>query len=443
MARAWEQAGAVDEANALLRRSQLARELGGVVLDRHLAPLPAAELLAMTQPAHASIAARRARPSTRSCGQPRAGGRRVRRHAPARQPAGRDRAPRRPASGAAADRHARRGRPVAMTPPAPRPGRDGGDGRFARPARPPDSDGTSAAVGATRCASSCSTRLAPGEDRARAHAVARMDAPAGTWTRPDPLAPVDDRAALRRADVRRPAAGRAVAVPARRRERRGRRRRAAGDHAAGDRGLHGRPEPRAQPRAAVARVPRRAHRHRRSASSGTSAASPATPRRSRTSRRSPSGQARRWASTCAAAAASSCCSCAASCCAATRRRRSTPRARRPPARSTRRRGWRRCSAARSRRTSCSSGFALSEESALGIDPAGPGWYFVFEEYPGEPRFGFDEVAAPGVPQHAGRARLGARAAHGRPATSTSPSRCCGRRRTCRPSGARMRPARRR
>ena len=39
------------------------------------------------------------------------------------------------------------------------------------------------------------------------------------------------------------------------------------------------------------------------------------------------------------------------------------------------------------------GFALREEAALGIDPAGPGWYFVFEEYPGEPRFGFDEVAA--------------------------------------------------
>jgi hypothetical protein len=39
------------------------------------------------------------------------------------------------------------------------------------------------------------------------------------------------------------------------------------------------------------------------------------------------------------------------------------------------------------------GFALSEETALGIDPPGPGWYFVFEEYPGEPRFGFDEVAA--------------------------------------------------
>jgi hypothetical protein len=42
------------------------------------------------------------------------------------------------------------------------------------------------------------------------------------------------------------------------------------------------------------------------------------------------------------------------------------------------------------------GFALSEENALGIDPHGPGWYFAFEQYPGEPRFGFDDVAAPGV-----------------------------------------------
>jgi len=39
------------------------------------------------------------------------------------------------------------------------------------------------------------------------------------------------------------------------------------------------------------------------------------------------------------------------------------------------------------------GFGLSEEAAL----AAPGWYFVFEQYPGEPRFGFDEVAGPGVP----------------------------------------------
>jgi hypothetical protein len=44
------------------------------------------------------------------------------------------------------------------------------------------------------------------------------------------------------------------------------------------------------------------------------------------------------------------------------------------------------------------GFALAEEAALGTDPAGPGWYFVFEQHPDEPRFGFDEVAGPDVPQ---------------------------------------------
>jgi hypothetical protein len=42
------------------------------------------------------------------------------------------------------------------------------------------------------------------------------------------------------------------------------------------------------------------------------------------------------------------------------------------------------------------GFALSEETAL----APPGWFFVFEQYPGEPRFGFDEVAGAGVPKTA-------------------------------------------
>ena len=36
------------------------------------------------------------------------------------------------------------------------------------------------------------------------------------------------------------------------------------------------------------------------------------------------------------------------------------------------------------------GFGLSKETAL----AAPGWYFVFEQYPGEPGFGFDEVAGP-------------------------------------------------
>ena len=42
------------------------------------------------------------------------------------------------------------------------------------------------------------------------------------------------------------------------------------------------------------------------------------------------------------------------------------------------------------------GFALGEQAAL----ATPGWYFVFEQYPGEPRFGFDDVAVPGVPKTA-------------------------------------------
>ncbi|MGE3178871.1 MAG: hypothetical protein AB7O32_15480, partial [Vicinamibacterales bacterium] len=40
------------------------------------------------------------------------------------------------------------------------------------------------------------------------------------------------------------------------------------------------------------------------------------------------------------------------------------------------------------------------EAALGIDPAGPGWYFGFEEHPGEPRFGFDERAETEAPASA-------------------------------------------
>jgi hypothetical protein len=56
MATAWEQAGALRETNALLRQAQLARELGGVLLERHLQPLAPAELLAVTAPAHARVA---------------------------------------------------------------------------------------------------------------------------------------------------------------------------------------------------------------------------------------------------------------------------------------------------------------------------------------------------------------------------------------------------
>ncbi|HSP73658.1 MAG TPA: hypothetical protein VLN26_14875, partial [Gaiellaceae bacterium] len=56
MASAWEQAGTVRQANTLLRQAQLARELGGVLYERHLQPLAPAELLAVTGPAHAQIA---------------------------------------------------------------------------------------------------------------------------------------------------------------------------------------------------------------------------------------------------------------------------------------------------------------------------------------------------------------------------------------------------
>jgi hypothetical protein len=43
------------------------------------------------------------------------------------------------------------------------------------------------------------------------------------------------------------------------------------------------------------------------------------------------------------------------------------------------------------------GFALAEEAALGTDPASPGWFFVFEQHPGEPRFGLDEEAETATP----------------------------------------------
>jgi hypothetical protein len=46
------------------------------------------------------------------------------------------------------------------------------------------------------------------------------------------------------------------------------------------------------------------------------------------------------------------------------------------------------------------GFALTEEAVLGKSPAGPGWYFAFEEHPGEPRFGFDEQAETDAPASA-------------------------------------------
>ena len=56
MADAWQQAGAISEANAALRQAQLARELGTVLLERHLQRLSPEELLAVTGPAHGQLA---------------------------------------------------------------------------------------------------------------------------------------------------------------------------------------------------------------------------------------------------------------------------------------------------------------------------------------------------------------------------------------------------
>src|SRR5262249_12780513 len=55
MARAWEQAGAAKEANALLRGAQLARELGSVIMDKHLIPLSGSAFVALAQPALANV----------------------------------------------------------------------------------------------------------------------------------------------------------------------------------------------------------------------------------------------------------------------------------------------------------------------------------------------------------------------------------------------------
>ena len=424
MARAWEQAGAVDDANALLRRSQLARELGDVVLERHLAPLSAARAAGDDAARARADPARRAQTVDAELRASRV---------PEAVVSG---AMRRLASpqGLIARRAAPAGRPgrstcsprvdqVAMTPAARRPGRDGGDGARAA-ARRRGRRHAAGAVAPTRCASSCSSASRP-RRRCSQRTRARVDAPAGTWTRPDPLAPV--------------ATGPRFGEPMYDGLQRGRAVRCSCpgvEHVEAD----GVALLETTPRVIEAYMAGLNHELSREllwrefpADARRDGVPPVLGRQRparrprgarRTSRRSPSGPARRWARTCAAAAASSCCSCAASCCAATRRPRSTPPARRPPARSTPSTRLAPMFRGALAPDIVFVGFALSEESALGIDPAGPGWYFVFEEYPGEPRFGFDEVAARGVPKTAGRARLGARAAHGVRPRRRRPSRCC-------------------
>src|SRR5262245_4213905 len=258
MARAWEQAGAVNDANALLRRSQLARELGNVVMERHLAPLQAPDLLAMTQPAHAQIrlASATVDGELRASRVPEAvvsGAMRrlasplglIARRAVAAQPA-----PQPINMLAAVDR-------VAMTPTAPAPvGMVMMAGFAARLAAVDTRPGLSADAVRVQLLD----RLAPEKtvlERTRAHRRACGHVDAARSARAG-----RDRAALRRSDVRGAPAGRALAILPGCRARRGRRRRAAGDHAASDRGLHGRFEPRAQPRAPVARIPGDARRDR-------------------------------------------------------------------------------------------------------------------------------------------------------------------------------------
>jgi hypothetical protein len=187
MARAWAQAGAIRDANALLRRSQAARELGGVLMDRHLRRMSPSELLAVTQPVHAraEISAQTVDGELRASRLPEAvvsgamrrlaspQGLLARRTRPAL--AGRGPIDLLPA----VDRVAVAQRPqapigmVAMNIAlAPRP---------AEPERP--------AVSAQSIRTRLLVRLDP-KATVLERTKLRVEAPAGTWTRPDPLAPV-------------------------------------------------------------------------------------------------------------------------------------------------------------------------------------------------------------------------------------------------------------
>jgi hypothetical protein len=55
MDEAWEQVGAVAEANRLLRRATLAREVGVAMFEKHLTRLEPARALALTQPVHGRV----------------------------------------------------------------------------------------------------------------------------------------------------------------------------------------------------------------------------------------------------------------------------------------------------------------------------------------------------------------------------------------------------
>ena len=184
MARAWEQAGAVSEANAAPARARSSRASSAACswsgTWRRCSP---PQLVAMTRAAHARIALTggtvdAALQASRVPEAAVSGA--MRRLASPQGVLARARRPG-PAGG-----HARRRRP-------------GGDD--ARPPAPPNGMVMMAAVapqaarghppGAVRgrrCASSCSSASRP-RRRCWRGAMARVTAPAGTWTRPDPLAP--------------------------------------------------------------------------------------------------------------------------------------------------------------------------------------------------------------------------------------------------------------
>jgi hypothetical protein len=190
MARAWTQAGAIRDANARLRQAQLARELGGVLMERHLQRFSASELLAITQPAHA-----RADLSSQQTvdGELRASrlpgavvsGAMRRLASPQGLLARRATTAAAPRRGpidvvTAVDR-------VAITPPAAAP--IGIITSDIAASAPIPAIALRPALSAQSLQPRLLVRLRPEAtvlDRTKAH----VGAPAGTWTRPDPLAPV-------------------------------------------------------------------------------------------------------------------------------------------------------------------------------------------------------------------------------------------------------------
>jgi hypothetical protein len=392
MARAWKQAGAVKDANALLRRSQLARELGTVVMERHLAPLRAPDLLAMTRPAHAQIqlASATVDGELRASRVPEAVVSGAMRRLASPQGLIARRAVAAPQINLldAVDE-------VAMRPPPAAPIGMVVMASFA--ARRADVD-TRPALSADALRIQLLERLAP-DTTVLARTMARVDAPAGTWTRPDPLAPVatGPRFSEPMYDGLQQVAP-ALFLP-------------GVEHVETD----GVALLETTPRLIEAYMAGLNHELSRellwrefpASLAGTAfrqfwdvSGQPGDPDALAdippisdwgtaslgAHLRGGAGQLvllvrgellRRYPTTTIYAARAT----ATGALDATTRLAPMFRGALAP-------------------DIVFVGFALSEENALGIDPAGPGWYFVFEEYPGEPRFGFDEVAAPGVPKTA-------------------------------------------